>query len=321
MTGVERMTTVYVLLGILGGVLFLILIASLACFFKVFYSRKRKIFGPDEYDIPPGRAYEAFREDIIAWTKQIRSMPHENIEIKSYDGLTLRGTYYEYSPDATVELLFHGYRGTAERDLCGGIERCFALGRSVIIIDQRAGGKSDGHVITFGHREHRDCLTWIDYATRRFGKDRKLVIGGVSMGAATVMMAAGTDLPDNVVCVMADCGYSSTKEIIIHVIKQIKLPVYPTYWLIRLGAILWGGFDIEKGSPMEAVRKARVPVVFLHGDADHFVPHDMSVRLHNACASQKKMVTIKGAGHGLAFPVDRKGYVDALREFEKECGF
>ena len=315
------MTVVYVLLGILAGIAFLILMASLVCFFMVFYSKKRKVLGPDEYDVPPGRIYEAFREDIIGWTRQIRSMPHEKVEIKSYDGLTLRGSYYEYAPDATVELLFHGYRGSAERDLCGGIERCFALGRSVIIIDQRGGGKSDGHVITFGIREHRDCLAWIDYATKRFGKDRKLVIGGVSMGAATVMMAAGTNLPDNVVCVMADCGYSSAKEIIIKVIKQIKLPVFPFYPLIRLGGMLWGGFDIEKDSPMEAVKRTRVPVVFIHGDTDNFVPYDMSVRLHEACVSKKKMVTIGGAGHGLAFPVDREGYVEALREFEQECGF
>ncbi len=315
------MTALYIILAILAAVFLLVLIASLVCFIIVFYSGKRKVLGPDEYDIPPGKIYEVFREDMVAWIKQIRSMPHENIEIKSYDGLTLRGTYYEYAPDATVELLFHGYRGNAERDLCGGIERCFALGRSVIIIDQRGGGKSDGHVITFGNREHRDCLSWIDYATERFGKDRKLVIGGVSMGAATVMMAAGTDLPDNVVCVMADCGYSSTKEIIIKVIRQIKLPVFPLYFLIRLGGMIWGGFDIEKDSPMQAVKRARVPVVFIHGDTDNFVPHEMSVRLHEACASQKKMVTICGAGHGLAFPVDRKGYVNALREFEQECGF
>ena len=104
--------------------LFLVLAASLVCFILVFYSGKRKALGPDEYDIPPGKIYEPFREDMIGWIKQIREMPHENIEIKSYDGLTLRGTYYEYAPDATVELLFHGYRGNAERDLCGGIERC-----------------------------------------------------------------------------------------------------------------------------------------------------------------------------------------------------
>ena len=310
-----------IVLIVVAILLFLVLAASLVCFIIVFYSGKRKVLGPDEYDIPPGKIYEPFREDMVNWTKQIRSMPHEKIEIKSYDGLTLRGTYYEYAPDATVELLFHGYRGNAERDLCGGIERCFALGRSVIIIDQRAGGKSDGHIITFGIREHRDCLTWIDYAIERFGKDRKLVIGGVSMGAATVVMAAGEKLPDNVVCAMADCGYSSTEDILKKVIRQIKLPVWLMYPLIRLGGIVYGGFDVKKGSPMEAAKHATVPIVFLHGDADDFVPHDMSVKVHEVCVSPKKMVTIKGAGHGLAFPVDRKGYVDALREFEQECGF
>ena len=309
------------LLIALGVLLFLILAAALVCFYMVFYSKSRTPLGQDEYDIPPGQIYEAFREDMIGWIKQIRSMPHETIEIKSYDGLTLRGTYYEYAPDATVELLFHGYRGNAERDLCGGIERCFALGRSVIIIDQRAGGKSDGHVITFGIREHRDCLSWIDYTVARFGKDRKIIIGGVSMGAATVVMAAGKPLPSSVVCAMADCGYSSTEDIIKKVIRDIKLPVWLVYPFIRLGGMIFGGFDIKKGSPIEAAKQATVPIVFLHGDEDAFVPHDMSVAMYEACTTQKKMVTIKGAGHGLAFPVDRKGYVDALHEFEVECGF
>ncbi|MBR2621797.1 MAG: alpha/beta hydrolase [Clostridia bacterium] len=306
---------------ILAALIVLILLAALVCFIMVFYSGKRKALGPDEYEIPPGKIYEVFREDMVNWTKQIRTMPHEDIEIQSYDGLTLRGTYYEYAPDATVELLFHGYRGNAERDLCGGIERCFALGRSAIIIDQRAGGKSDGHIITFGIRERYDCLSWIRYATERFGKDRKIVIGGVSMGAATVMLAAGENLPENVVCVMADCGYTSAKDIIKKVVKDLKLPLFPIYPLIRLGGRLYGGFDVEETSPMEAVQKARVPIVFIHGDTDNFVPYDMSVKLHEACVSQKKMVTIKGAGHGLAFPVDRAGYVQGLREFEEECGF
>ena len=309
------------LLIALGVLVFLILAASFVCFYIVFYAKSRTPLGPDEYDIPPGKIYEAFREDMIGWIKQIRSMPHEDIEITSYDGLTLRGTYYEYAPDATVELLFHGYRGNAERDLCGGIERCFALGRSVIIIDQRAGGKSDGHVITFGIREHRDCLSWIDYTVARFGKDRKIIIGGVSMGAATVVMAAGKPLPPSVVCAMADCGYSSTEDIIKKVIRDIKLPVWLVYPFIRLGGMIFGGFDIKKGSPIEAAKQATVPIVFLHGDEDAFVPHDMSVAMYEACTTQKKMVTIKGAGHGLAFPVDRKGYVDALHEFEVECGF
>ena len=207
-----------------AGALALTLLTSLICFLMVFYSKKRVPLGPDEYEIPPGEIYEAFREDMVEWTKKIRSMPHEDMEITSFDGLKLRAKYYEYEAGAPIEILFHGYKGYAERDLSGGVERCFRLGRNVILVDQRASGSSDGHVITFGIREYRDCHSWVRYAIERFGEDVKLIIGGVSMGAATVMMAAGEPLPKNVIGVLADCGYTSPKEIICKVVKDMKLP-------------------------------------------------------------------------------------------------
>lgn len=308
-------------LWIILAIAAIILIASFVCFMMVFYSPKRKPLGPDEYEIPEGEIYEVYRDDMIAWTKQIRSMPHEDISIKSRDGLTLRGKYFEYSPNAPVELLFHGYKGNAERDLCGGVERCQRLGRSAIIINQRAAGNSDGHVITFGIKESEDCYEWVKYAVNRFGADRKLIIGGVSMGAATVMMATRFDLPKNVVCVLADCGYTSPKEIICKVVKEMKLPVKLVYPFIRLGAFIYGRFDLEKTSPIECMQRCSVPVVFVHGDTDDFVPYDMSVRMHEACASEKKiLITIHGAGHGLAFPVDRDGYVNQLARVRDEWG-
>lgn len=289
------------------------LLTSFICFMMVFYSPKRRVLGPDEYEIPEGEIYEVFREDMIAWTKSIRAMPHEDVEILSTDGLKLRGKYFEYEKDAPIELLFHGYKGNAERDLCGGVERCFRLGRSVFIIDQRASGNSEGHVITFGIKESSDCYEWVKYVSERFGNDRKIIIGGISMGAATVMMATRYPLPENVVCVLADCGYTSPKEIIQKVVRDMKLPVKLLYPFIRLGALLYGRFDLEETSAMENMQKCTVPVVFVHGDNDAFVPYEMSVRLHEACTSEKKiLITIPGAGHGLAFPVDRDGYVNQL---------
>ena len=310
---------------LLSGVVFLAvvaLIAAFVCYRMVFYSPARRVLGEDEYEIPEGEIYEVFRTEIVDWIKMIRSYPHEDIEIRSFDGLKLCGKYYECQKGAITELLFHGYQGYAERDLCGGVERCFALGRNALIIDHRASGSSEGNTITFGINERRDCLAWIDYAIKRFGADCKLVITGVSMGAATVMMAAGEKLPENVVCVLADCGYSSAREIIKKVIGEMKLPPDIIYPFVRLGARIYGHFSLEETSPMEAVKKSTVPIIFIHGDNDAFVPHDMSVRLHEACASKhKKLVLIPTAGHGLAFPVAKEGYVDALREFQDECGF
>ena len=307
------------LLIAVGGLGLVAIITSLVCFLMVFYSKKRTPLGPDEYEIPEGDIYEVYRDDMVAWTKQIRNMPHEDMSITSFDGLTLRAKYFECEPGAPIELLFHGYKGNAERDLCGGVERCFRLGRNVMIINQRASGDSEGHIISFGINERRDCQAWVNYAIERFGDDVKLIIGGVSMGAATVMMAAGDPLPKNVICVLADCGYSSAEEIIKKVVKDMKLPVGVFYPFIKLGARLFGGFDLEETSPMEAVKKCRLPIVFVHGDTDDFVPYDMSVRLHKACASDKKtLITVKGAGHGLAFPVDRDGYVNSLLAIKKD---
>ena len=310
----------YTVCGIISGILLLIFLMTLICFLLVFYSPKRKPLGENEFEIPKGEIYEVYREDMIGWTKEIRAMKREDVSITSRDGLTLRGYYYEYSKDAPVEILFHGYRGNAERDLCGAVHRCFNLGRSALIVDHRASGRSDGHVITFGIKERLDALLWVDFAIKKFGGDVKLIITGISMGAATVMMTLGENLPKNVISALADCGYTSPEEIIKKVLRDLHLPAWLFYPFIKLGARVFGGFDLEEASAIEGVKKCKIPIIFIHGAADGFVPCDMSRRLYELCrAPKKKLVTVEGVDHGLAFPADREGYYRALREFEEEC--
>ena len=314
-------------LGIAGLFLLTVFIAASVCHIRMFYSPPRCVPGEDEFDIPPGEIYEPYREDMIAWTKMIRAYPYKEYAIRSFDGLTLRAKLFVYKEGAPIELMFHGYKGCAERDLNGGVERCFKLGHSAMLIDHRGSGFSDGSVITFGILEVRDCFDWIDFAIREFGEDVRLILTGMSMGAATVMMASqGRNrdgvLPPQVQYILADCGYSSAKEIISKVMGEMGLPPALLYPCTKVGARLFGHFDLDETSPMEAVSRAKVPMVFAHGDADDFVPYDMSVRLHGACASaHKKLITIPGAGHGLAYPVGREDYVEALAEFKRDCGF
>ena len=313
-------------LGIGGGLVVLALLALLTayiCFRIVFHTKPRTPLGADEYEILPGKIYEEHREQMQAWTKEMREMPYEEVSITSFDGLTLRGRYYEYAKGAPLEILFHGYRGHIERDLCGGVQRCFALGRNSLVVDHRGCGSSDGNVITFGIHERKDCLRWIYFAIEKFGADIKIMLGGVSMGAATVLMAAGEkDLPKNVVCVLGDCGYSSAKEIINKVTKEdVKLSPTFFYPFIKMGARIFGKFNLEETSPVQAMETCKIPVILLHGDTDAFVPYEMSVKVYEACKTQKKMVTVKGAGHGLAFLIDQEGYISAIREFQEECGF
>ena len=311
-----------ILLIVLCGVVLLALLTAFICFMKVFYSPKREPKRPDVYPVPAGGIYEPYHERMIEWMKRARAMPRERMEITSHDGKKLVGYYYEYKKGAPIEILFHGYQGDGERDLSGGIDRCFRIGRSAVIVDQRAHGESDGSICTFGIKERLDCVAWANHIAKRFGDDAKIILTGVSMGAATVMLAAGEALPKNVVSVLADCGYSSAKEIIIKVIDDMKLPSKLLYPFVKLGARIFGGFDLEETSPMEAVKKTKLPIIFIHGDNDEFVPCSMSQKLYDACgADHKRLVFIEGAGHGLAFPQDEEKYLTALLDFEKEAKF
>ena len=271
---------------------------------------------PEEFPVPDGEEYLPYRDQMIQWIKETRAMPHEDMEITSWDGLKLRGRYFEYAPGAPIELMLHGYRGESERDMSGGVHRCFRLGRSALVVDQRACGRSEGTVITFGAKEHKDCLYWVDHMVKRFGPDVKIILTGISMGAATVVMASGCQLPDNVIGVLADCGCSSAKEIIKLVIRtRIGLPPDLAYLFVRLGARVFGNFDPNTASPVDWVKTTKVPVIFYHGDADDFVPCSMSQDMFDACPSRKQLVLIPGAAHGLAFPKDPETYLQTLSEF------
>lgn len=293
----------------------MILLGAYICYRMAFFSPKRKPKDPEVIEIPKGEIYEVYREDMEKWVRMTRAMPHEDVQVQSFDGLTLRGRFYEYAPGAPIELMLHGYRGSGERDMPGGALRSHRVGRSALVVDQRGSGRSDGNVISFGINERRDCLTWVNFMVEKFGPDVKIILTGISMGGATVMMAAGENLPDNVIGILSDCGYTSPKEIICKVIRQLKLPVWPMYPLVKLGARLYGHFDLEETSAVEALQRSKKPVIFFHGEADDFVPCSMSRDCFEACASSKMLVTIPKAGHGLAYPVDPERYIRALREF------
>lgn len=299
---------------VLAVLLLVLLCTMLVCFFMIFFAARSG--KKEEYPTPSGAAYAPHRPQMIAWIKEFREVPHKDVSIRSFDGLTLRGRYYEQKRGAPTEIMFHGYRGTSERDLCGGVARCFAIGHNALIVDHRASGESEGHVITFGVLESRDCLAWIDFFLREIDPDARLILTGISMGAATVMIAATQPLPPNVKAILADCGYTSARDIIKKVMRDMHLPAGLLYPIARLSARVLGGFDPDALSPIASMKKCKLPVIFAHGDADGFVPLSMSEENYAACtAAHKKLAVIPGAGHGLAFPVGRELYLAHLREF------
>ena len=299
----------------LAGLAAVVLLISYGCYRFAFYVPARKPVADDVIELPEGAVYEPYWEKMEYWIKEARKLPQESVEITSFDGLKLQGKFYEYAPGAPVEIMFHGYRGSAERDMSGGVHRCFKVGRSALVVEQRCSHGSEGNTITFGINEHRDCLKWVDFAIEHLGKDIKIILTGISMGAATVMMAAGEKLPPNVVGILADCGYTSAKEIMFHVMRGMKLPPKLCYPFVKLGAKIFGHFDLDENSPIEAMKRCTLPVIFFHGEADDFVPCSMSREIFEICTSRKRLVTIPGAGHGVSYAKDPQRYLQELRDF------
>lgn len=302
------------ILGIMLTIVAAFLLICYICYRIAFYVPPRKP-RTEEFDLPPGPVYEPYHEKMKFWVREVRKLPQEHFEITSFDGLRLHATYYEFAPGAPMELMFHGYRGNAERDLPGGVQRCFACGRSAFVVDQRCAGRSEGNTITFGINERKDCLAWVDFAAKHFGPEVKIILTGISMGAATVLMAAGEDLPENVIGILADCGFSSPKAIIQKVIAQMGLPPKLSWPFVKLGARIFGKFDPEETSPLEAMARCRLPVIFFHGEADGYVPCSMSRELYDACPTRKYLLTVPGADHGLSYPMAKETYLSALGDF------
>lgn len=267
------------------------------------------------YRLPEGEAYEKTREKLKNWAEAMYARPFEPVTITSHDGLTLFGRYYHTADNAPLQIQCHGYKGSAFIDFCGGSALAKRLGHNALVIDQRAHGKSEGHTISFGIRERLDCLSWIAYANQRFGPRTPVILCGLSMGAATVLMAAGEDLPPNVKGIFADCPYSSPREIICKVGRDLHLAPQLVYPFVRLGAILFGHFDPEETDALKAVSRARVPILLIHGESDTFVPCDMSRQIRKSCASDITFVTVPQAGHGLSYTTAPEIYEKAVTEF------
>ena len=272
------------------------------------------------FEMPDTEQYAPYSAEARQMISDALEIPYKEAVVTSYDGLRLFGKCYIASSDAPWLIMLHGYRSGAERDFCGGLKFGIDSGFNVLLVDQRAHGKSEGKCLTFGIKERYDCLTWINYVISQAGGSCKIALYGMSMGAATVLMAAGSGLPKNVACIVADCGYTAPKAIIKKVIREMHYPVFPTYALVRLGGMLFGGFDIEEYSAVQAMEKCDIPVLFIHGDDDRFVPCDMGRENHRHCRAEgKKLLIVPNAGHGMSYMSDKRAYLGTVSEFLKSA--
>lgn len=295
----------------------LILLIALGAYLKAFHAPKFR--RGRAYPLPGGEQYARVKDQTDALRREMQALPCEEICITAPDGTRLCGGYYHLADGAPLQIQFHGYRGSRHRDFCGGHKLARELGHNTLVVDQRAHGNSGSRTITFGIRERRDCLAWVDYALQRFGRELPILLSGVSMGAATVLMASGLPLPENVRGVIADSPYSAPEKIIRKVCRDMHLPPKLSFPFVRLGGRIFGGFDITEASALQAVQHTRLPILILHGEDDRFVPCSMSREIRSANPESVTLETFPGAGHGLSYVSDPQRYRCIVSEFVQRC--
>ena len=297
----------------------IVLLAAYICYRIAFWAPKRVLDEDVQIHLPDGEQYLKVRAGIEKCVTDMLNRPFEPVTITTFDGKQLYARYYHVADGAPLQIQFHGYKSSAVLDFCGGSLYAGKIGHNALVVDQRSHGRSEGTAITFGVLERKDVLSWIDYARSRFGEDVRIILAGLSMGAATVLMSTDQQLPSNVIGIMADCPYSSPTAIIKTVCsRDMRMPANLMYPFIKLGARLFAGFDLEESNAVTAVKNTPVPILIIHGTGDKFVPCDMSREIRDANPDMITLVTIPEAGHGLCYMTEPAIYEEAMQEFFKK---
>lgn len=300
-------------LYIVIGLLVVVLIGGYVAFHIALVRRPTK----DLLELPHYKEkYGPYLPTMTAARDKWAAEPFEAVEITAFDGTKLFGRLYDHPhPRATV-LLLHGYRATAIRDFACAMDMYRDCGLRILAIDHRACGNSGGRYIGMGVLERHDAAAWLWYLHDRFGEDHNLFMSGLSMGAATAMMATSLKLPPNLRGITADCGFSSAYDIIAKVIREdCRLPAPLIMPLINLYCRVLVGFSLHDCTAEEALKNNDVPVLFLHGRDDAFVPCYMTERSHAACKGEKHLLVVDNADHGMSFLIDPKRCTEELHAF------
>lgn len=269
----------------------------------------------------PDPLWAAFQEQIFSGARWWDAQATEPVTIRSHDGLALHGALLQHPEARGTVLLFQGYRSQGRVDFSCAFRPYYAMGFSLLLVDQRAHGESGGRVITLGVKERRDCLAWAEYAAARFGGDHPLILDGMSMGAATVLLAAALPLPPSVRGIIADSGYVSPREEVRYLLRErLRLPL-PGLWLFGIDAAarIFGGFRLGECSTVEALAGNTRPLLLVHGGADTFVPARFSEMALAASGGEKELLLVPGAGHGTGYLVDTPRCAAALERFLLHC--
>lgn len=287
--------------------------AAVRVFLNMALGRKCILFGKQK------ESTSAEPEKKQQESEWIASQKMKEISIQSFDGLRLQGHYLEAENAKRILMLFHGWRGSWQHDFGAVLQWLFENGCSLLLVDERAQGKSEGKYMGFGILERRDCHSWMQWMESHREVNLPVYLYGVSMGAAAVLMTAGDQLPAMVKGAIADCGFSSSYDMIKHFgLQNMKLREHPVMDELNLLCRRRAGYDLKEYTPLEAMEHCQVPVLFIHGKADTFVPCEMTLQNYQACTAKKKLLMVEDADHCMSMQKDRETYLCRLTEFFTE---
>ncbi len=240
--------------------------------------------------------------------------------IESDDGLTLSARVIKAERESRKWLIvIHGYH--SDKGMCANVTYQFrSRGFNVLQPDLRSHGESEGKYIGMGWLERLDVLKWIDEVIK-YDPEAEIILHGTSMGGATVMMLAGEKLPEQVKGIIEDCGFTSVWDMFEGELKKrYNLPAFPIMHVSSVFAKAVAGYSFREASSVEQLKKADKPILFIHGSQDDLVDVSMVHRVYEACASQKEILIVEGAGHADSHRKNPELYYDAVFSFiERYC--
>ncbi len=248
-------------------------------------------------------------DERLVW---FNNQSFEDFEITNNSGNKLKAHMLKADePTDKFILCSHGYRCDGKREFRFVTKYLHDSGYNVLLIDHRASGDSEGKYITFGCKEAEDALLWVQFLNEKFGEDIKIGLYGISMGCATITTLCGNEnLPSNVKFAVADCGYTSAKDEFSYNLQKAHIPDFVIMNAVDFYNQKLSGCSLDEMNPLEAVKKSKVPTLFIHGEKDNFVPTKMVYTLYDACPAPKEIFIANGASHA-------ESYQRCSEEYEK----
>ena len=255
--------------------------------------------------------YLPFLKERRIW---FESQKKDDLYIQSFDGLKLHGTFLGADNNKKCVICFHGYTSKGTNDFCALSKFYHEQGFNVILADARNHGESEGKYTGFGVLDRKDAAKWIDYAINRFGKDVNIFLHGISMGGATVLMASGLQLPKNVKAIIADCAFTSAYDVFSHILKRdYHIPKFPIMNMTEYMTKKKAGYGYKDVNTLDEVAKTEIPILFVHGENDDFVPLWMTEKNFDACNSEKEILKVKNADHAESYFAQTDDYEKAIK--------